>query len=133
MTDKSIPQAAPVAASEPSDALRNAIERVIQCAPASGWSDPNVIDQLRAALAAALPTPQAAPVAAEPLTDAEIQRIAEQIGEEIPGRRNYDAWGSHYYRRDEEGNFNIPMVPPNALPFARAIEATVMRAMKGAT
>jgi hypothetical protein len=48
-------QAAPVAASEPSDALRNAIERVIQCAPASGWSDPNVIDQLRAALAAALP------------------------------------------------------------------------------
>lgn len=47
---QTVPQAAPAAAQD--EALVRAAERVIACAPASGWSDPNAPDELRAALAA---------------------------------------------------------------------------------
>lgn len=63
-------------------------------------------------------------VAGEGLTDAEIVRIAETLGKEEPGVSNYDSWGSNYYRADENGDFTIPQVPKNCIPFARAIIAT---------
>lgn len=54
------------------------------------------------------------------LTDDEIRRIAETL----PKRHDEDfpSWG-HGYRVDEAGEYRIPTLPNNILPFARALLA----------
>lgn len=65
-------------------------------------------------------TPDTPTPGGEP-SDAEIIKIAETLGKHEPGVCNYDSWGPLGYRLDDNGQYTIPTLPRNVLPFARAL------------
>ena len=65
----------------------------------------------------------------ERLTDEEITRIGETLGAKIVGHSDYESWG-HGYRYDVFGRATIPNVPRNLIPFARAIEAEIIKRLR---